>query len=122
MNHKRMENQRFDKLRFQCQTRMRELRDNPDKIREFAPIMSHLTDITVSYIRKVLQDCGDQELMEKVDWAEAYLRERCEELSAYTSFEGLSPEGQDFFGTGEDKVFQEMTEPVDLPPFLFKFH
>lgn len=92
-------------------------RDNADSIR-------HLSKITVESIRKELEPYSAsseyQDLVERIDWAGQYLRDRCEELETFTSFEALSPEGQAFFGEGEDKAYQEKTEPVDLPPFTFR--
>lgn len=124
MTRTRLTNHRFEKIRFECQLKMRGWKDNPQGARNNADGIRHLSEITVESIRKELEPYTDspeyQDLVERVDWAEQYLRDRCEELDTFTSFEALSPEGQAFFGEGEDKAYQEKTEPVDLPPFTFR--
>lgn len=124
MTRTRLRNLRFEQLRFECQLKMREWKDNPQGARENADTIKHLSKITVESIRKELKPYSTsseyQDLMERVNWAEQYLHDRCEELDTFTSFEALSPEGQAFFGEGEDKEYQEKTEPIDLPPFTFR--
>lgn len=103
---------------------MRGWKDNPQGARDNADGIRHLSEITVESIRNELEPYSAspeyQDLVERVNWAEQYLRDRCEELNTFTSFEALSPEGQAFFGEGEDKEYQDKTEPVDLPPFTFR--
>ncbi len=125
MTRNRLSNQRFEKLRFEFQINMKRWQENPREAQESASDMKQLTEIVLKGIREELAQYSTlpefPDLQERVNWAEKYLCARCNELVDFSSFDALSPEGKAFFGMGEDKEYQEKTEPVDLPPFTFRF-